>query len=224
MSIFKKIKSAFIIEEEGTTETSPTTQEKNDPSIPSPKDDNEGNEASYNAIDGGKINQKFTDILLRALESNNEDGFDYIEFKKSIQNLFAMNMEEATVFKSAFATAKTLGATPQGLISSAEKYLQVLAREEKKFEDALKNQRSRQIDGGKTELEKGAESIARKQEQIRVLEEEIAAQQKRLERVRKEISQATAKIEGTRSDFVASYDNLVSQIKKDIENINTYLN
>jgi len=228
-SIFKKIKSAFVIEdghsaapssEKVDSEPAKTTAEKRPPLA---------NESTSSVdIDpdssDGEINQKFTDILLRALEANNQEGFDYIEFKRSLQNLLKMNMEEGTVYKSAYATAQTLGATPKGLISSAQYYLTVLQKEEDKFKVALGHQRAKQIEGGQEEIKRYEQAIEDKKKQIEKLQQEIDQHQSKLSEMKSEIETSAQKIESTRSDFVASYANLVNQIQHDIENIGKYLN
>ena len=77
--MFKKIKSIFVIDESpeasaemndaqdssGSQVTSGTTAT---PAAPSPTISEES----------GKPDQKFTDLLLKAIESNNFDGFDYL--------------------------------------------------------------------------------------------------------------------------------------------------
>lgn len=228
-SIFKKIKSAFVIEEEhgaaSSSEKVDSEQAKSTKEEYVPvSDDSISSVSSETDSTDGEINQKFTDILLRALEANNQEGFDYIEFKRSLQNLFKMNMEEGTVYKSAYATAQTLGATPKGLISSAQDYLTVLQREEDKFKVALNNQRAKQIEGGQEEVKRYEQAIDDKKKQIEKLQQEIDQHQSKLSEMKGEIETSAQKIESTRSDFVASYANLVNQIQYDIENIGKYLN
>jgi hypothetical protein len=221
--IFKKIKSAFVIEEGKSSESAEDSrpQEKasgNEEDPKTPIQDIAG------ATEPGTVNPKFMDILLKALEANNQEGFDYIEFKRSLQNLLKLNMDEMTVYKSAYATAQTLGATPQALISSAQQYLVVLKKEDEKFKVALNNQRSRQIDGGLQEIAKYEESIKQKVQHIEKLKEEISQIEEKLTGRKSEIEDSAQKIEVTRSDFVASYTSLVNQIRQDIENIGKYLN
>ncbi|MCB0689380.1 MAG: hypothetical protein KDC53_22735 [Saprospiraceae bacterium] len=227
MSIFKKIKSAFVIEDEQSPSSTPDHSGGDESS---PKDSQpvptveESSPVITSDSEEGKINQKFTEILLRALEANNQEGFDYIEFKRSIQNLFKMNMAEDTVYKSAFATAQTLGATPKGLIASAERYLTVLQKEEDKFAVALNNQKTKQIDGGMEAIKNLEQSIGAKRTQIEKLQQEISQYQEKLTEMKSEIESSAQKIASTKSDFVASYTNLVNQIRTDIENIGKYLN
>ncbi len=221
--IFKKIKAAFVIEEGKSSESAADTRSQEKASS-DPEDSKVPIQGIDSMTEAGPGNPKFMDILLKALEANNQEGFDYIEFKRSLQNLLKLNMDEMTVYKSAYATAQTLGATPQALISSAQQYLAVLQKEDEKFKVALNNQRSRQIDGGLQEITKYEESIKQKAQHIEKLKEEISQIEEKLTGRKSEIEDSAQKIEMTRSDFVASYTSLVNQIRQDIENIGKYLN
>ena len=225
MSIFKKIKSAFIIEGEGS-EAEEKIKANEEETVEEAVQVSEQPDVDISTYDTGegKINKKFTNILLKAIEANNKEGFDYIEFKRSVQNLQKMDMDEATVYKSAFATAQTLGATPDSLAESAQSYLDVLQNEERKFQSALANQRSKQIDGRITEMQQIEETIRTKEAKIQQLEAEIAEHRAQLNGSKGEIEDATKKVESTGMDFMASYRNLVDQIHKDVDNIRKYLN
>ena len=173
--------------------------------------------------EGGQINEKFTNILMNAIEANNQEGFDYLEFKRSVQNLKKMDMAEGTVYKSAFATAKTMGATPDALISSAEHYVAILQNEEDKFGAALEKQRTIQVEDRQAELKKAEASIVSKEQRIEELRREIEAQQAGLAELKSNIDAASHKVEQTGKQFVASYADLVKQIRQDIDNIAKYL-
>lgn len=218
MSILKKIKSAFIVEE-GTSAPEPKHVDSAETeTVPVA----EAKEANYQS-EKGEVNQKFSDILFKAIEAHNQEGFDYLEFKRSIQNLAQMNLEEATAFKSAFATAQTMGATPKALSVSAQHYLAVLQKEEEKFHLALANQKAKQIDGGLKELKSWEQSIQDKTTHIEKLKQEITTLQEQMDKLKSDISGAEEKINGTERDFMATYQHLVNQIRQDIENIGKYL-
>ncbi|NND09082.1 MAG: hypothetical protein HKN87_22145 [Saprospiraceae bacterium] len=222
-SIFKKIKSAFIIESAEATKAQPTERDRqvNSPSKISAPSKQRVPHADLPA--DGQINEKFTNILMNAIEENNQEGFDYLEFKRSVQNLKKMDMAEGTIYKSAFATAKTMGATPDSLIASAEHYVAVLQTEEDKFRAALEKQRTIQIEDRQTELKAAESAIAQKEAQIEALKQEIAAQREGLSELERNISSATERVELTGRRFVASYADLVKQIRQDIDNIAKYL-
>ena len=171
----------------------------------------------------GKVSDKFTNILFAAIEKADQEGFDYLEFRNSLASLRKMDMDEATRFKSAYAMAQTMDATPGQLISSANHYLSVLAQEEQKFGSALVNQRERQIGDKKQELEKVSQAIRSKAEQIKRLSAEIEQHQQQLATLEKEVQQAAGKVENTQRNFVASYQAIVSQIQGDVEKMKQYL-
>ena len=62
------------------------------------------------------LDDKSMEYLTSALAKNNLPGFDYLEFKQSLGALASLNMDEATAYKSAFATASTVGLTKEKLL------------------------------------------------------------------------------------------------------------
>ena len=135
------------------------------------------------------------------MEKNNSEGFDYLEYKSSLQSLAKMDMDEPTRYKSALAMAKTMGATPAKLISSANHYLSVLKKEDGKFKQALKNQKTKQVSGREGEIKKTMTIIDDKKKRIAQLEKEIAADTKRLETLKAGINKAAAKVQSTSDNF-----------------------
>ena len=116
-----------------------------------------------------------------------------------------------------------MGATPQKLIESADHYLNVLKGEESKFDQALSNQQSSQISNRQEKIVQLEKTIQQKAAQIKKLTEEMESHRVQMDKLQKEIKQATAKVESTKNDFIASYNALVSQILKDVENMKNYL-
>ena len=227
MSVFKNIKSLFVVEDEELikkeTGKSPT---KNSAPSPRPKPTPAPDSpvmAESAAGDPGQVNSKFTNVLFKAMEAADLEGFDYLEFKKSLQSLAKMPMDEATRYKSAFAMAQTMGVSPQKLIDSAMHYINVLKKEEDKFEKALAGQQSQQIGNKQQQIGQLDNLVKEKAEQIKKLTQEIEQHQAQSEKLKKEIQQRTVKIETTKNDFIASFNALVAQIHGDVENMKQYL-
>src|SRR5690606_21228994 len=156
-AMLKKFKSLFVIEEpkkEGAASGAETARE----SGPTPRS-RPVMSAVAGTAEAGQIQDKLLDVLFGALEESNLEGFDYMEFKDFLKSLANVPMDDATRFKSAFATAQTMGATKEVILKSANHYLEVLAREEAKFQEALTARRETDLTG--------------KQDQIKGLEEEI---------------------------------------------------
>ena len=229
MSVFKKLESIFFTEEEKTKKDSnkakdPLRVRKQKSSVPksSPIPDSTPNKTPT-PLSAGKVTEKFMNVLFGALEKNNIEGFDYLEFKKSLRKLEKMPMDEPTRFQSAFAMASTMGATAQNLIETAEFYINILKQEENKFQQALANQRKSQIGNKEAKIDDLDKVIHQKAQQIKKLTEEIENHQKQKDVLENEISQATVKVESTKNDFMVTMDALVSKINKDVENMKKYL-
>ena len=213
--IFKTLKGLFVVQtptEEETTENNTTG-----------KSETPANNTSSSTAPAGKASEKFYDILLASMEANNQEGFDYLEYKKSLQTLSKMPMDEQTRYFSAFAAAQAMGVTSQKLTDSANFYLKVLASEDAKFQESVNAQRQKQIGNKEKAIADMDATIKAKAEQITKLTQEIQAHQTDMEQMKAEISDAVIKIETTLSDFHATFDELTAQISKDVENMGKYL-
>ncbi len=226
--MLKKLKSLFVIEDEhGSSAAKPveSTEEEIVPAVQSNPvvPDNDPSPMVEKSVAGGKVSDKFLNILLAAMDKKNLDGFDYLEYKQSLQSLDQISMDEPTKYRSAFAMAQTMGANASNLVKTAQHYLQVLAEEEKKFEQALINQRNLQITEKEQKLKTFNQSIADKTGQIQKLTEEINQIRKNMENMTGELQEAQFKLDTTKNDFLITYQSLVDHIRQDIENMNQYL-
>lgn len=220
--MFKNLKSLFIEEVEGS-EKKAGSKGSNKKATDSDAPPAKAKVTESKAGDPGQVTKKFMEILLKAMEANNLDGFDYLEYKQSLKSLEKMPMDEPTRFQSAFAMAQTMGANPEKLIQTAKHYIDILQKEEKKFEDALTHQRTKQIGSKQQEINKLEERVKAKAEQIKKLTKEIEVDQKRAEGLKQEIKGASQKVESTKNNFIASYNMLIDKISGDIDKMSKYL-
>ncbi|HHH50538.1 MAG TPA: hypothetical protein ENK52_06135 [Saprospiraceae bacterium] len=224
--MLKKLKGIFIVEEDDAKKekASNTKQpEKKTKPTTSPISKNTSSSPTPVSAGTGKVTAKFNDVLLGAMAKNNIDGFDYLEFKESLQSLAKMPMDEKTRYQSAYAMAKTMGATPEYLIKTAKHYINILGKEEQKFHQALANQKTKQIGNKEQQIKQMDLLIKEKMEQINRLTQEIEQHKKLKHKLATEISNSSVKVETTKNNFIASYKNLIAQIQKDMQNIQTYL-
>lgn len=222
--MLKNLKSLFIVEEEGAvkkTKAKAVAEDvvSNEEAIVVPQE----KVSSPKVPSSGNVSSQFIDILFKAMENNNLDGFDYLEFKQSLKSLEKMPMDESTRYQSAYAMAQTLGATPEKLLQTAQHYLQVLSNEEKKFEEAMIAQKQKQIGSKESEIKKLEEIVTHKVAQIKQLTKEIEEHQVTANALKEEIGEASVKVESTKNDFIASYVALVDQIRNDVENMKKFL-
>jgi len=221
--MLKKLKSLFVVDDEAGKsggKAAGKSQAKSNSGTPAP-----GKAAQPKIkVDTtpipkgeGKPDEKFINRLLQALEEANMEGFDYLEYKQSLQSIDDMNMDEATMYKSSLAMAKTMGGTPEKLISSAQHYIGVLEKEEKKFQNALTNQQQRVVSGRQETIAKMEASIDTKQKRIEELKAEIIKEKEALDQTKKAAENDASKIHLTKTGFYAAYHIVVDQIKADLE-------
>lgn len=220
--MFDKLKRIFIVEDE----TAKKSSQENSPSSSTQQESTR--QSSSASVDlstskEGTPKEKFTNILFGAIEANDIEGFDYLEYKESLQSLAKMNMDEATQYKSAFAMAQTMGATPQLLLESIQHYKNILGKEQSKFAQALENQRSKQIEGEKQRISQLETGIETKRQQLEQLKKQIESDMANLDKAKAGLSSAASRIDSTKANFVASYNMILNQLDSDMQKITTYL-
>lgn len=230
MDMLKKLKSVFIVED---TTTSTTTNDSDDSTIASggnSKSTSKVEESMVGEIqlenmptDGSAPDTKFVEILLKAIEDNNLQGFDYLEYKSSLQSLAKMNMDDTTKYQSAMAMAKTMGATKDKIIQSANHYLSILSKENEKFQTAVQAQKSKITQDQQSGLKTIEVAIENKKKQIEQLTKEIEMESKKLEDLKSNINANTIKISETTSKFNYAYKIVSEQIAEDMKNITSYI-
>ena len=214
--MFNKLKALFVVEDENSKTAKPPVVEKKEKvesaaevAVPSSED--------IEVEPGAKPTAKFVNVLMKAIDEANQKGFDYLEYKQSLQSLSGIDMNVETQYQSALAMAKTMGASADSLIKSAAFYQDILKREDAKFQTALQQQMSKQITGRKTDLQKYEQVIIDKKKMIEKLTKEIAAHEAQLKKLKTGMSGAQGKLENTRKGFAIAYHTVFDQIDKDIQ-------
>jgi len=230
MSMLKKLKGIFVVEDgtESKTPAADTPQpeqslEELEKEVKSSSTTTQSSSTGSTTPVSSKPDSKFVDVLLKAIDSNNQEGFDYLEYKQSLQNLGNVEMDEQTRYQSALAMAKTMGATPSSLVSSAKTYIKVLDNEGAKFKQASANQRKKQVTGKEEEIKAHEKAIKDKEAQIVKLQKEIEEHKVQLEKTRSTINNAAAKVQLTTDKFMVAYNVVKGQILNDIQNMEKFL-
>ena len=191
------------------------------PAAPSPSP--EPAPAAPAADGGGAVSDRFVKVLMEAMEAANLPGFDYLEYKKALQNLKKMNFTDDVRYQTAYAAAQGMGVTPQQLVGSAQHYLNTLAAEQAKFAQALSGQRGQQVGDKEKQLQQLDADIARQEAKIKELQEAIAKTKSRQQKLKKDITNSTAKLARTEADFRETYRVLTEGIQRDVDNMKQYL-
>ncbi len=169
------------------------------------------------------LNERMVDTILRAIKEKNEAGMDYIKFKQSIQNLMAMNLDETTSVKSAYATASTMGLDKDALIKSIFLYQGVIDQERDKFINSLKNQIKAKIEEPQNQIIDIDKKVAEHVQKIEALQKEITLYAAKKEEINTEIAQQEEKIETIRKEFLVVYEAFTTNLKDDKTNFETLL-
>lgn len=169
------------------------------------------------------LDERSMESLVTALERDNLPGFDYLEFKQALGRLQSLDMDESTVFKSAFATASTIGVTKDKLLKTANHYKQVLAKEKKSFDKAMSNQVKAKVDGKRREVESLKKKLAQYEAKIAELNELKDQATKTIDEADATIETAQEGINEVKNRFESTLKALLNQIDKDIKDIDAYL-
>jgi chromosome segregation ATPase len=169
------------------------------------------------------IDEKSAEYLAKALEKNNMPGFDYIEFKQSLNKIASLNLDDSQRFQATFMTGSTVGLTKEKLIETAGQYKQILAKEKAQFDVALKSQIQQRIDGKKEELDRLLQQIKENQQRIKVLETEIDQYQVKANDITGNMDFEQQKINKTRDSFDVTYNAILVHIDQDIAKFNQFL-
>jgi chromosome segregation ATPase len=222
--MFKKIKSLFIVEDPNSVNNQPESGQTEKQGLPAEVTQAKENDfQATSSRTNGTSDPKFVELLLKAIESSNMEGFDYLEYKNSLKSIESVIPDENVRYKSAFEMAKTMGLTKAKLIESANHYLSVLKSEESKFKDALNNQKTKQIQGRADQLKSVEKAIEDKKKMIEQLTKEIESSTAQLDTVKKDINDAVLKIETTNDQFHASYSLVYGQIQEDVSKITAHI-
>jgi hypothetical protein len=170
-----------------------------------------------------KLNQAILTTFIKAIKESNMAGMDYLKFKQSVKNLMAMNMDEATSFKSAFATATTLGLSKEELIKSIYYYEKVINDKRDEFIDAMKNSIAAKVEEPKQEIIDYQNSIIKMEKEIEILKQKIELTRQKIETSSEQVVISEEKIENTRKEFLAVYEAFMVKLKDDKDNFEKML-
>ncbi|MBI1223961.1 MAG: hypothetical protein GC192_01875 [Bacteroidetes bacterium] len=173
--------------------------------------------------DTNGLDPKSVESLTRALDKNNLPGFDYLEFKLSLGKLAQMNLPEEMAYKSAFATASTVGLTKEKLLTTGQHYRKVLFDEKDQFNVALQGQLQKRVNNKQEEVVKLKAQIQAWQEQILNLQNQIAKSQATIDDADNQVAAEMKKIQATKDSFEHTHQSIMNQIELDIQNIQKYL-
>lgn len=171
----------------------------------------------------GGADERFVDVLMKALEKKNREGFDYLEFKQSLAALGKVGIEGDTAVKSAFATGTTMGLTKDKLTDSARFYQRVLQEEKSQFEASMDRHLAQRVEGKRKETDGLKKKIADWEQKIEQLHQRIAEAQKTIDSADAQVAAAKKKAEDNQNRFEATLAVINQAIQDDLDRIEAVL-
>ena len=220
MSMLKKIKSLFVVEDMTQAAATKETEGKQKEEISSGGSD--AGAASSVKANKASLDQ-FLKVLAGAMEASNQAGYDYLEFKQAVRSLSELESEEEKRFITAYTLARTMGAEKEALKKSAAHYLKVLDLEKNKFNQSLQNQIDSRLITRKQSIESLEQKKLQKIAQLEKLKEELTGIDQKLVSMKEEIEASSKKVETVRVSFHKAYELIVQQIGEDVEKIEKYI-
>lgn len=198
------IKNLFIQTED--TEVDSSSEEK---SIESEKqtESKVSSSSASKTISNAEVG-KFVDVLFKEIEKSNLEGYDYLEFKTSVEELVESGLQKEQAIKAASIAVKSL-TTPKAILDSIEHYLQIIDKNKKDFEKNVILKLKDKI----SEVEKELNSTISEIERLRKLETEL----------RKSIDSNQIKIENNSQGFNEAYKLVLGSMKEDEKTIKKVL-
>lgn len=177
---------------------------------------------SSSAPTGGQIDEGIRNDLLKTLEQNNVDGFDYFEFRTALQNMEKVLPSESDRFKATYAAVSSFVA-PAKLVETANFYLQVLQKKQGEFDAYIKQAMNERVNNKAEEAKGLDEAMAQNRAQIDKLNQDTAKLQESKAKILNESISEKSKIERVSLNFKMTFDEVVRKIQADIQKIQTYL-
>jgi len=168
--------------------------------------------------------KRSANAIYKAIEKNNIDGFDYIEYRSALDGLEALNMEEAMRYQSAYVTASTMGLTRDKLFKTAKFYRDIVVKEKTQFDRVVEAQKTKGVAKLENDIKKLKEAIKTKEEQIKKLQADIEKHNAKATEIQEKIDNTDEKIQATQVGFENAYEKILGHIDNDISNIETYVN
>lgn len=161
--------------------------------------------------------------LRQTLQESNRPGFDFLEFQASLLALEKVVPDEATRYRSAFATAATMGVTVPVLLEAARWYRELLKSESKEFEQELQAKRKTEIGTKQSEIERLQKDIASASETIQRLTREIGENQAKAKALQSQMDESTTRLDRAKARFEKSVQTVDAEIQLQQQQIQTIL-
>lgn len=176
--------------------------------------------------------QAYLDHLYKFMEDQNIPGPDYFEYANTLHEMgqMASGIPEASLFQLAYVGLKAQGVTPQTLVKTASKYIELFAQHKQEFETYLSQEGSAQVTTKTQEIQTlqqaNTQSEAKINEitlQIQQLQQQMVVNAQKIAENNTFIQGESQKIITKKVKFEKAYQIVVDKVNGDIQKIQNYV-
>ena len=164
----------------------------------------------------GVADEKFVEMLWSVVSQNNFPGQDYFEFKQAIDSMSSLPIDEKSKFLTTFTIFQSQGCKKETLLSSLDKYMKIIQREQASFASEFESQRNEKVNSKLTQVEEAKKKVAELNNQIIEANNFILT-------ASQEAQQEEMKLQMTNANFNKSAEKVLGALQSDKEKINNYL-
>jgi hypothetical protein len=162
-----------------------------------------------------KFEKHFEGLFSKA----NLPGPDYFEFWRMMETLGTHVPDEKARMAAVFATLQVQGLSKEKLLAAAQKYYQVVQKDQQEFQKAVDEKIKLEIENRKSETEALQKAIASHTAMIQKLTAEIAQHEARLNQLKQETHTEETKLNQNRNGYHAACNAMLVKIESDIKKI-----
>ena len=207
-------KDLFVVPED---EEEATPEVNSAPAAPKPK------KIVVNTASGSSNDSEFAKQLRESLQAHASEGYGYLTFKQTCDELKDVLPDETVRLKSAFVTAKAMKANKQSLIKTAKDCLSTLEAERAEFDEAMEATVAQQVDGQINRIPQIDESIQQCLSDIQEIESRMDSLRKEKVAITESVEDSREKIESAKRSFTSAYNTIVAEVNSDIDKITSNL-
>ncbi len=172
----------------------------------------------------GSINQEMAQVLDDAISANNLSGFDYFEFRESLNNPAFATLPEQSKYLAVFGTAAQSGLTVEKLISSVDHYKAVISKKREEFNEQVQAITAQEVITRQEKKSANEQAVLDAQQKMAELSAMINDYQTENMQLANTISQEQFKIQQTQASFEATFNVVDAKLSEGKSKIQAYLN
>ena len=164
----------------------------------------------------GIPDEKFVKMLMKVISDNDLPGLDYFEFKQAIDALGTAQIDEKTKFTTTFIVYAQQGCSKETLLSSIDKYSDIIKNEVTQFNAELKTQINEKVQSKLSRVEETKKKVME-------LTKEIADANEFILKASQEAQQESLNLQMVEANFKKSAEKVLGILQGDKEKINNYI-